>query len=75
MTATSTRLASQFARNILDHERRNDLGGTYHQNRNDFEECVFYFPARGGNKMYALPNGRRTKDFSRAVQAWATEER
>jgi hypothetical protein len=63
-------LARQFARNIEDHERRNDYGGTYEQNKSSLKEVIFY-RAFTGASLYLLPSGRKTRSFTRAISRWA----
>jgi len=72
MSTTQRRLAASFAKNIVTLQGRNDFGGLYHQAVRDFTEAAFAFSLTG-TTLYVLPNGRRVKDFGRAVSAWAAE--
>ena len=70
MTNKERQLARQLARDIKEHERRNDYGGTYGQAAGGFNAAVFAGDA-GGVREWVLPGGTRTKDWCEAVDAWA----
>jgi hypothetical protein len=71
MKTTKASLATQFARNIVELERRGDFGGLHAQAMADFTAEVFVW-GRAFGSLYKLPNGRKVKDRSLAVAEWAT---